>query len=97
MTRPKKSRESLELAGFLRRMSRALVVRARGGDLDALEALVDARDSMNAAIVAAAQALHYDYHDAHSGAYSWGDIARTLGITRQAARQRFRREGDDEE
>ena len=97
MARRRQERESLELAAFLRRMGRALVKRARGGDMDALVALVDSRDALNAAIVAAAQALHYDYHDDHSGGYSWGEIARELGITRQAARQRFGREGDDEE
>ena len=96
MARRRQHREALELVGFQRRMARALVKRAREGDLDALVALVDARDAFNAAIVAAAQALHYDYHDVHSGSYSWGEIARELGITRQAARQRFAREDDEE-
>lgn len=96
MTRQRKHREALELAAFLRRMGRALVRRARDGDMDALVALVDSRDALNAAILEAARALHYEFHDDHSGGYSWGEIARELGMTRQAARQRFGREGDDE-
>lgn len=85
MTRRKKDREALELAGFLRRMARALVRRAAGGDLDALAALVESRDALDAAIGDAARALHYDFHQP----YSWGEIARELGISRQAAQQRF--------
>jgi hypothetical protein len=85
VTRRRKSREALELASFLRRMARALVRRAGEGDLDALTALVQSRDALDTAIGDAARALHYDFRDP----YSWGDIARELGITRQAAQQRF--------
>lgn len=87
MTRRRKDREALELAGFLRRMGRALVRRAADGDMDALAALVQSRDALDAAIGDAARALHYDFHQP----YSWGEIARELGITRQAAQQRFGR------
>lgn len=85
MVRRRKEREALELAGFLRRMSRALVRRAADGDLDALVALVESRAALDAAIVDAAQALHYDYRTP----YSWAEIAREIGITKQAAHQRF--------
>lgn len=85
MTRRRKEREAPELAGFLRRMARALVRRAAAGDLEALAALVESRDALDVAIGDAARALHYDF----TQPYSWGEIARELGISRQAAQQRF--------
>jgi hypothetical protein len=66
-------------------MGRALVRRAADGDLDALAALVESRDALDAAIGDAARALHYDFHQP----YSWTEIGREVGITRQAAQQRF--------
>lgn len=83
----KTHREALELASFLRRMARALVRRAAEGDLDALTALVQARAAIDEAIVAAARELH-DGRFPTEG-YSWTEIGRELGMTRQAARQRF--------
>lgn len=85
MTRRRKHREALELASFLRRMGRALVRRSGEGDVLALVALVETVDYLEGSIVEAAQALYYD-----SGlGLTWGDIGRELGISRQAARQRF--------
>jgi hypothetical protein len=66
-------------------MSRALVRRAAEGDLDALEVLALARDDLDAAIGDAARALHDEFHDP----YSWTEIGRVLGVTRQAARQAY--------
>lgn len=89
MTRRRKDREALELASFLRRMARALVRRAAAGDLDALVALVESRNAIDNAISDAARALHdWDDPGTHAG-YSWSEIGRELGITRQAAQQRF--------
>lgn len=89
MTRQRKHREALELASFLRRMGRALVRRAGDGDVLALVALVESREALDQAIVEAAQALHYD----SPLQATWGAIGRELGMTRQAARQRFERKG----
>jgi hypothetical protein len=40
-------------------------------------------------IEAAERALRAAVHAAHDGGRSWGDVAMVLGVSRQAARQRF--------
>lgn len=67
---------------FMRRGVRALVRRSTEGDLDALEALVALQAEVQAQTIAAGAALH-----AHG--YSWAEIARVTGTTRQAAAERF--------
>lgn len=89
MTGGKGRYEAPEIAAFQRRMARAMVRRAVDGDLETLSALVDTQRAIDAALGQAARALH------ESG-YSWTEIARELGTTRQNARQRFGREGDDQ-
>lgn len=66
------------------RVLRALVRRAEAGDLEALEQLQRLQREAEAALVAAARAAH-----GAPGHYSWTEIAYALGVTRQAARQRF--------
>jgi hypothetical protein len=78
------------MAAFLRRMARAMARRAADGDLEALSAMAEARAALDAATVEAARG-------AHSWGYSWTEIGRELGITRQAARQRFAQDGADSE
>lgn len=78
----KRHYEAPDMAGFVRRVARAMVRRAAEGDLEALSALVEIRRATDAAINDAARALHAEGH-------SWTDIARELGTTRQNARQRF--------
>lgn len=78
---PRRVRESPELAGFLRRMARALVRRAERHDLDALGALRQARDDIDLAIGDAARAL--------AAEYTWDQIGAELGISKQAAHKRF--------
>lgn len=80
----KRYRESSELAGMIRRMSRAMVRRAGEGDLEALEALRQMELDIEAAIKDAAAALH----DGPDG-YSWTIIGEVCGCSRQNARQRF--------
>lgn len=80
--RSKREYEAPDMAGFLRRVSRALVRRAGEGDLETLSAISQVHADMAAALEDAAAA-------AHAAGYSWTEIGRELGISRQAARQRF--------
>lgn len=69
---------------MVHRVARSLARRAESGDIDALEELVKLQRALDTYIEVAAKGLH-----AEPGLYSWGEIGRWLGITRQAARQRF--------
>lgn len=75
-------REAPQIAAFLRRMGRALARRAGEGDLEALSALLDSIESLEASAGEAARALV-------AAGYSWGEVGREVGMTRQAARQRW--------
>jgi hypothetical protein len=75
--------EARDLAGMLRRMMRALVRRAGEGDDRALVELVALQAELAAAITDAGAALYV------RGDMSYTDIAGELGVSRQAARQRF--------
>lgn len=66
-------------------MMRAHARRVSAGSAEDLRDLVALRDELDAAIGDAAAALH-------DTGVSWTDIATALGITRQAARQRFTRD-----
>lgn len=74
----------------MRRMLRALVRRATDGDLFALEALANLERAIPEAVESAARGAHTG-----EAGYSWGEIGRELGITRQAAHKRFAQEGAD--
>jgi hypothetical protein len=98
--RPRRYRESDEMAAMVRRVSRSMVKRAASGDLHALTALRQMREYVDQATRAAAQELHDPIE--WSGGYSWTVIAQELGISRQAARQMYglrpdkeRHNGDD--
>jgi len=80
----RRERETAEVADMVHRVARSLAKRAEGGDIDALEELVKLQRDLDGYIDRAARGLH-----AEPGLYSWGEIGRWLGITRQAARQRF--------
>lgn len=58
------------------------VARRPDFDVPDLASLAALSDELNAAIVTAARALH-------DAGHSWTQIAEPLGISRQAARQRF--------
>jgi hypothetical protein len=73
--------ENPQYAEFLRRIIRAMGRRA-ADDPESLRAFVDLSRDLDVAFVAAARACH-------DTGYSWADIARPLGITRQAALKRF--------
>lgn len=74
--------ECPELGAAARRFARALAVRAAEGDTEAIEQLVDVAREVDESIVAAGRGLY-------AAGYSWQDIGRVLGVTKQAARKRF--------
>jgi hypothetical protein len=82
--RRRPERETTELAAMLARMLRAMTRRAAAGDLDALGELARLAPLLELAIHQSAVGLH-----SAPGLYSWTEIAAELGVTRQAARQRF--------
>lgn len=86
----KRRHEAPEVAAAARRFARALAKRAEEGDTEALEGLVALAAEVDASIGRAARSLH-------SCGYSWTDIARTIGVSRQAARQRFAQPTNTEE
>lgn len=74
--------ECPDMAAFLKRTFRAMTRRAAEGDLEALSALEGSRVELTYQLGESARALH-------AFGYSWTEIGRELGISRQAARQRF--------
>lgn len=80
---PRRRRESDEMAAFLRRLVRAMVRRAAGGDLGALTALAEVAGVVDAALNEAGRALH----DAHG--YSYAALGAEMGMSRQAALKRL--------
>lgn len=75
--------EARDVAQGARRMIRALVRRAGEGDTEALRELVETQAMLAGAIQEAGAAAYATGH------YSFTDLAGELGISRQAARQRF--------
>jgi hypothetical protein len=89
-SRPKPRRrdvvENDEYAAFVRRIIRAYARRVATGDVEALTDMVGLSALLDDAISDAVIGLR-----AHG--YSWADIGHRLGISRQAAQQRWA--GDD--
>jgi DNA-directed RNA polymerase specialized sigma24 family protein len=75
-------KDNSEYAAFARRMVRAYARRVAAGDVEALPALVALADELERATETAVRGLH-------AFGYSWTEIADRLGVTRQAARQRW--------
>lgn len=73
--------ESPEIGAMMRRMLRSLVTRASEGDTEALEELAKLEPATRDALTTAGAALH-----AH---HSYAELGEVLGVTRQAAQQRF--------
>ena len=71
-----------EYASFARRVMRAYARRVATGDIDALAAMTDLSAEVDTAIGQAVTGLR-------SFGYSWAEIGTGLGITRQAAQQRW--------
>lgn len=93
MTRPAKRRqrtvdgrstiENTEFTAFARRIIRAHGRRVGDGDPVDLAELVGLAKDLDTVIDYAVRTMRANH------GYSWADIARELGITRQAAQQRF--------
>jgi hypothetical protein len=79
--------EAPDMGAFMGRTLRAMVRRAADGDQEILSVLADLETQLAWAQGEAARALH-------QRGQSWTFIGRELGITRQAAQQRFGRVGD---
>jgi hypothetical protein len=74
--------ENDEFAAFVRRVVRAHGRRVGTGDVEALADLVALSDHVDHAIGQAVRGLR-------GFGYSWTEIATRLGVTRQAAQQRW--------
>ena len=75
--------ENDQYAAFLRRAIRAYSRRVGSGDIDALADMTRLATHLDQAITEAVTGLRT------AAGYSWADIALRLGITRQAAQQRW--------
>jgi hypothetical protein len=78
--------ENDEYAAFVRRIIRAYAKRVATGDVEALTDMVNLSNLLDDAITDAVTGLR-------GHGYSWADIGQRLGISRQAAQQRWG--GDD--
>jgi len=84
LKRPVRVRENDEYAAFARRVLRAYARRIADGDVEALTLMTDLADEIDIAISQAVQGLRVF-------GYSWAEIGSRLGVTRQAAQQRWGR------
>jgi hypothetical protein len=75
-------RENDEYAAFARRVLRACARRVADGDVEALTLMTDLAEEIDSAIGQAVTGLR-------AVGYSWAEIGSRLGITRQAAWQRW--------
>jgi hypothetical protein len=82
---PKRRRRTVEndeYGEFIRRILRAYSRRVADGDIDALSLMTRLADELDDANAQAVKGLR-------ARGYSWTEIGDRLGITRQAARQRW--------
>ena len=82
--RPRRHIENDEYSAFVRCVVRAYSHRVADGDVEALIAMTSLADELDAAIAEAVKGLR-------GCGYSWAEISFRLGITRQAAQQRWGR------
>jgi len=80
--------EPPQLAAAARRMVKAVGQRA-AVDMDALGLLAQLRDVVDAQLVDSIAAARRGDGLAFGSTHSWADIGRALGMSRQAAQQRF--------
>jgi len=80
--RPRRVTENDDYAAFLQRVIRAYSHRVASGDIEALLSMTSLAADLDTAIDQAVAGLR-------DCGYSWADIGLRLGITRQAAQQRW--------
>ena len=80
--RPRRPVENDEYAAFARRVLRAYARRIADGDVEALTLMTDLAEEIDTAINQAVTGLR-------AFGYSWSEIGSRLGVTRQAAQQRW--------
>jgi hypothetical protein len=80
--RRRKVIENDDYAAFLRRAIRAFGRRIAAGDIDALADMAFLSDQLDQTIKKSVTGLR-------ERGYSWSDIGRQLGVTKQAAQQRW--------
>lgn len=90
----KAEREAADVAGAIRRQVRGLVRRAADGDTLALEALADLEDLLPEAVTVAGHVMHVSAVGYPRSAYSWSELGRVTGVSRQAAHRRHARMPD---
>ncbi|MBB5870581.1 hypothetical protein F4553_003960 [Allocatelliglobosispora scoriae] len=82
--KPTKAVENRDFASFCRRIIRAHARRVAAGDVEALTDLINLSSALDEAINDAVRGLRAEPY-----VYSWAEIARRLGISKQAAQQRW--------
>lgn len=80
--RARRVTENDEYAAFARRVLRAWARRVAAGDIDAIADMASATAELETAMRRAVAGLR-------AKGYSWAEIAARLGVTRQAAQQRW--------
>ena len=80
----RRSVENDEYASFICRVLRAYARRVASGDIDTLADMTGVAAELNEVISQAVTGLR-------EAGYSWTEIAARLGVTRQAAQQRWAR------
>lgn len=75
--------ENYDYAAFIRRIIRAYSRRVAAGDIEAVPDMIRLSSDLDAAIRDAIAELR------SKQGYSWADIGLRLGVTRQAAQQRW--------
>ena len=80
--RPRRQVENDEYSAFIRRIPRAYARSVGDGDVEALALMAGLADEIDTAIAEAVKGLR-------ARGYSWAEIGSRLGITRQAAQQRW--------
>ncbi len=80
--RARRQVENDEYSTFVRRILRAYARRVGDGDVEALALMLGLADEIDAAMAEAVKGLR-------AYGYSWAEIGSRLGITRQAAQQRW--------